>query len=457
MTKHRSVVAGYDSAHENPDGSTGRPKGVQTASDMRIATTYDVLAEGVFAAQGVPTITGSPTDMATISPFMAAILSPNGGYYVVSIDDDEQFQINLANAGLVKIFVQQRDWEVDNVSQDSEVYIGVVYGANPIPAGALLLFQTTITAQTSTSGLSFSPQFKFTGAASGVIRVPEQSVLGRVAVLEPGIRALALDDSGEWYYGIDNQWYSTNVANPQLDTGWITPVGTWSFLSWSAATRTGVMNAPSNATTKYSPGMRVKFSQATGGQKYCIITAVSATTITAFFPLGTTFTNETITSPFYSLHKAPLGFPLEETLWILQFTAPGTQAMMNVGAVNTWVNPGNYQLAVPVGAWRLRLQGNLTQANTSAGIFAPAAGLATSPTAEPFPEMTQQFVIRPTGTTSHVSPYYSQINRTFASPQTLYLNVKSGGGGGTVTAGWSQPTATGNGYTVEAAAICAYL
>lgn len=218
MTKHRSVVTGWDPAKVNPDGSTGRPKGVQTAADMRIHSTFDVLAEGIFAHKGVPAITGSPTGNATISPFMAAIAAPAGGFYVLSIDAAETFSINMANVGAVKVYVQQQDYQVDPTHVDSNVVIGVVYGGNPIPYNSQLLFSTTITNQTSTSGLTFTPEFKFTGSASGFVRVPLFADLSRVALIQTGIRALVTGgaQAGEYFYA-SNAWNASTIANPKLD------------------------------------------------------------------------------------------------------------------------------------------------------------------------------------------------------------------------------------------------
>lgn len=223
MTKHRSVVTGWDPTHVNPDNSTGRPKGVQTAPDMRIATTYDILAEGIFAKYGIPAITGSPTNTATISPFQAAIAAPNGGFYVVTIDANENFTINLSNVGAVKIYVQQQDYETNAANVDSSVVIGVVYGANAIPAGSLLLFTTTITNQTSTSGLTFTPAFKYTGAASGMIQVPTQADLANIvaSLITAGRRALVTTTGGggtigEYFYN-GSAWQQTTVANPKLE------------------------------------------------------------------------------------------------------------------------------------------------------------------------------------------------------------------------------------------------
>lgn len=316
MTKHRSVVTGWDPAKVNPDGSTGRPKGVQTAADMRLATTYDVLAEGVFSKYGVPAITGSPTNSATISPFMAAIAAPAGGFYVLSIDAPEAFTINMANVGAVKVYVQQEDYQVDNTKVDSNVVIGVVYGANAIPANSLLLFTTTITAQTSTNGLTFTPAFKFTGAASGVIRVPTQADLANVAVLQTGIRALVTTTggggvAGEYFYN-GTAWELTTVSNPSLTSliagGWQPDTNTHTFSSFNSATRIGVISVPSDATTRYSVGMKWRGTQATGGLKYGFIVAVTATSISVFFGMGVTLNNEAITLPFFSFGFMPLGY-----------------------------------------------------------------------------------------------------------------------------------------------------
>lgn len=216
MTKHRSVVTGWDPDHVNPDDSTGRPKGVQTAPDMRIATTYDILAEGIFAKYGVPTITGSPTNTATISPFQAAIASSLGGFYVITVDANEQFTINLANVGAVKIYAQQQDYETDNSKVDSNVVIGVVYGATAIPAGSILLFTTTITSQTSTSGLTFTPAFKYTGSSSGMIRVPTLADLDNIALIQHGTHGLVTTGGSAGEYirnATTSSWFAVSASN----------------------------------------------------------------------------------------------------------------------------------------------------------------------------------------------------------------------------------------------------
>lgn len=219
MAKRRSVVAGWDPDFNNPNGTTGRPKGVQTVSDMRAAVTFDILGNGIIAKHGVPTITGGPTNTVTITPFMAAILSTKGGYYTPSITSNEIVEINLTNTGAVKIFVQQKDYEVDPAAVDSEVVLGVVYGATAIPAGALLLFTSTLSGQTSTSGMTFTPAFKYTGAASGVVRVPTQADLANVTLIQTGTRALVTSGAnmGEYFY-TGSVWEQSSLANPKLSS-----------------------------------------------------------------------------------------------------------------------------------------------------------------------------------------------------------------------------------------------
>ena len=92
------------------------------------------------------------------------------------------------------------------------------------------------------------------------------------------------------------------------DNGWQATGESWSFSSWVAASFTGVVTVPSDATLKYNAGMWVRFSQTTGGTKYGRILSVTATAITLWMP-GYTLTNETITSPVYSGLRVPVGLP----------------------------------------------------------------------------------------------------------------------------------------------------
>lgn len=142
----------------------------------------------------------------------------------------------------------------------------------------------------------------------------------------------------------------TLVGN--VDLGWVATGESWTYSSWTSGTRIGVITVPSDATTKYTPGMRTRFSQTTGGTKYGIIVAVTTTTLTVFFPSGTTFTNETITSPVYSSIKVPYGFNDAPENWTVQ-TTWNSEDLQSSPTTNTWYNPGSHSLLVPVGSWRL--------------------------------------------------------------------------------------------------------
>lgn len=90
---------------------------------------------------------------------------------------------------------------------------------------------------------------------------------------------------------------------------WVATGETWTYSSYSSGTRLGVITVPTDATTKYSIGMRVRISQSTGGTKYGTIVGVTATTLTVWFA-SYTLNNETISSPVYSPMFAPFGFPV---------------------------------------------------------------------------------------------------------------------------------------------------
>lgn len=92
------------------------------------------------------------------------------------------------------------------------------------------------------------------------------------------------------------------------DVGWTATGESWSFSSWTSATSIGVITVPTDATTKYSVGMYIRITQATGGTKYGRILSLTATTLSVWMP-GYTLNNETISSPVYSPLAAPFGIP----------------------------------------------------------------------------------------------------------------------------------------------------
>lgn len=149
------------------------------------------------------------------------------------------------------------------------------------------------------------------------------------------------------------------------DYGWTATGETWTYSSWTSGTRTGTITVPSDATTKYQAGMRIKISQSTGGTKYGIITKVASTTLTVFFPSGTTLNNETISTPYYSSLYAPYGFDTDPTLWSLEVTDTTNRTQSSPTYTN-YYNLGSISLTVPIGVWDIRAKGQFgSQRNNS--------------------------------------------------------------------------------------------
>lgn len=83
--------------------------------------------------------------------------------------------------------------------------------------------------------------------------------------------------------------------------GWVQVTDTWTYASATTVT------VPSDATTKYSVGDKVKFTNS--GSKYFYITAVSATVLTLNGGSDYTVANAAISAVYYSKAATPLSFP----------------------------------------------------------------------------------------------------------------------------------------------------
>jgi hypothetical protein len=94
------------------------------------------------------------------------------------------------------------------------------------------------------------------------------------------------------------------VATPTMRNwdGWQDAAETWTYASATTIT------VPSDATTKYAVGDKIKLTQS-ATVKYFYIVAVAATTLTITGGSDYTLTNNTISSNFYSHQSSPLGFP----------------------------------------------------------------------------------------------------------------------------------------------------
>lgn len=147
-----------------------------------------------------------------------------------------------------------------------------------------------------------------------------------------------------------------------LSTGWQTGPGTWTYSS--ADSPTFVLTTSIDLSSFIGVGARIKLTQTT--VKYFIVTAISGTTITLYGGTDYTLTSDAITLPYFSIMKAPLGFPQDPTKWSVLVTDANIRTQATPTA-NVWYNPGttNNQIVVPVGAWDLSYKAQLEAESNS--------------------------------------------------------------------------------------------
>lgn len=109
------------------------------------------------------------------------------------------------------------------------------------------------------------------------------------------------------------------TGTPGASAQWVSDSNSWTY---GAATGTSAWTVSVNAdvTGYISAGDRVRLTHG-GATKYFIVHAVSysspSTTLTLFGGTQYALTNSAITSPSWSSHKSPVGFPLRTDYWSL--------------------------------------------------------------------------------------------------------------------------------------------
>ena len=144
-----------------------------------------------------------------------------------------------------------------------------------------------------------------------------------------------------------------------LQNGWNSAGETWTYSSIDDPT--GVITISGDKTTKYSLGMRIKFTNG-GNTIYGIITKISYsspnTTLTFLHEINPTnslalhlMVNSAITLNYYSNMKVPFGFPSEIVKWQILITSDSTIREQINPTANTWYNLGSYSIPIPIGNW----------------------------------------------------------------------------------------------------------
>ena len=209
-------------------------------------------------------------------------------------------------------------------------------------------------------------------------------------------------------------------ASDILLTGWVDADETWTYASADDPTYT--LTISGDKTSKYSAGMRVKLTQTT--DKYFIITAVSYsssnTTLTLYGGTDYDLANATITSPAFSVMKAPYGFPLNPSKWTEEFRNETDQSQSSP-TNGTVYNPGSTLLSVPIGAWKLRFQVTFSITLASSGTMAPYVGLGTTSSSL---SNEWQYYLRQDNLLRHIAGIVKENYINLTSKQIYYLNCK---------------------------------
>lgn len=175
-------------------------------------------------------------------------------------------------------------------------------------------------------------------------------------------------------------------AIESLQTGWVPSGETWTYAGVDAPSYAFIVAGDKSA--KYYPGMKVKITQTS--VRYFIITKVEAATDTIITIYGGTdyvLDDATLTSPCFSMMRAPAGFPLDPEKWAVTVTSAGGQ--QNNPVSDTWYNIASVSISVPKGIWRAKYRAALQdyEATEAYGV-AVYASLSTSANSESHPAFT---------------------------------------------------------------------
>lgn len=217
---------------------------------------------------------------------------------------------------------------------------------------------------------------------------------------------------------------STGELTGFPDYGWTAAAEAWSYSSWSSTTKIGVITVPTDATTKYTPGMRIQITQTTGGTKYGIIHKVEATSLTVFFGTDYTLNNEAVSTPFFSSLKVPFGFPLNPDKWQIKFTDTSDRSQASP-VQNTYYNLGTTKIDLGIGLWDVsgKVSAKIVRASSvSTGI---EVALSTANNSASDAEMIGWAEQVGSGNTEHADTFNLRKTYNLTAAGSFYLNARN--------------------------------
>lgn len=193
----------------------------------------------------------------------------------------------------------------------------------------------------------------------------------------------------------------------------------------SADDPTYTLTVSGDKSTTYQAGQRIKLTQSTGGTKYFIVTKVEVsgdTTLTLYGGTDYNLENEAVSNPYYSPVKAPFGFPLDPTKWMVRVTP--SNAFQTIPTQNTWYNVGSASISIPIGAWEVLYQGNAGMDRAPAGTISVASTLSTANNSESDSNFTCFTYIVGTNDYADVAVHRRKL-LNLNSKTTYYLNLRT--------------------------------
>lgn len=206
-----------------------------------------------------------------------------------------------------------------------------------------------------------------------------------------------------------------------MQSGWLPANESWTYSSSDDPTYT--LTISGDKTTKYYAGQRIKLYQTTGGTKYFLITKVAysdpSTTLTLYGGTDYDLNNESISNPYYSMAKAPSGFPLDPSKWTVELLDTTLRAQESP-TQNVWYNLGNLSLTIPIGIWNTEYLVSLSAYKPGASVVTMKSTLSTANNSESDADFTA-FSAQYTEETD--SPVYRRKTLSLTSKTTYYLNA----------------------------------
>lgn len=237
----------------------------------------------------------------------------------------------------------------------------------------------------------------------------------------------------------------TNIetALDNVKDGWIPLNKTFTYSS--ADSPTFVMSTSVDLTGIVGLGMKIKLTQET--TKYFIVTAITNNSITMYGGADYTLTNDSISNVYYSMLKAPFGFPMNADKWSIA-VVDTTQRDKSSPSQNIWYNLGGVNITIPAGLWEVSYTCiNRTEKSTS-GTLAVITTLSTTNSSE----TDKDFSTYTAGVSTMIAGLcYKQKILNLSSKTIYYINTRTTITGGDYIRNLNHESA------LIIKAVCAYL